>query len=388
MEKYAIALAGGGSKGIYQIGAWKAFEELGIEYEAVTGTSIGAINGAFMVQGDRAKACDMWNNLRLDQCVKLPDNTGFASENLMDLPHTGILLKEVIAHGGVDQSPLYQLLSQYLDLSRIYSSSVDFGLCTYSLKTRSSHKIWRSEIPRDHFLSYIMASSALPGLRSIKLEDQIYIDGGIGDNLPIDMLQKRGLRNIIAIDLRSAKNRAIATDRIRLTHICNSQDLGGLLDLSPSLLARNFELGYLDTKKTFGLLDGLHYYFPVKDYQYLMAYYGDTVVHGLEQAALLYAMPREKVYTSDSFLHELTQYQEKAAKQYAAVRQKIDAEGILFAVRDGSLHRLKKMPSSVRLALLMELMADVKKNGSKWSIPLRLFRDVTLAADALLHLKP
>ena len=48
MEKYAVTLAGGGSKGIYQIGAWKALDELGIEFEAVTGTSIGAINGAFM----------------------------------------------------------------------------------------------------------------------------------------------------------------------------------------------------------------------------------------------------------------------------------------------------------------------------------------------------
>jgi len=39
MGKYAVALAGGGSKSIYQIGAWKALDELGIEFEAVTGTS-------------------------------------------------------------------------------------------------------------------------------------------------------------------------------------------------------------------------------------------------------------------------------------------------------------------------------------------------------------
>ena len=60
MEKYAVALAGGGSKGIYQVGAWKALKELGIEFEAVTGTSIGAVNGSFMVQGDITKAENMW----------------------------------------------------------------------------------------------------------------------------------------------------------------------------------------------------------------------------------------------------------------------------------------------------------------------------------------
>ena len=47
--KTGIALAGGGSKGSYQTGAWKALRELGIDYDIVTGTSIGAINGALMV---------------------------------------------------------------------------------------------------------------------------------------------------------------------------------------------------------------------------------------------------------------------------------------------------------------------------------------------------
>ena len=233
MRKYAVALAGGGSKGIYQIGAWKALDELGIEFEALTGTSIGAINGAFMVQGDLNKAYDMWSNLRMDQCVRLPENVGLVSENLLDRQHAGVIFKELITHGGIDQSPLFDLLSKYIDLPLVYSSSIDFGLCTFSLRNRTSLKIWRSDIPQDLFFTYIMASSALPGLRPIKLDDHLYIDGGFGDNLPFDMLRRRGLRNIIAIDLRPVKNRAITTDRLRITHICNSLELGGTLDLTP-----------------------------------------------------------------------------------------------------------------------------------------------------------
>ena len=97
-------------------------------------------------------------------------------------------------------------------------------------------------------------------------------------------------------------------------------------------------------------------------------------------------MPRDRVYTAEEFLMALSLCKEKASAQYAVERKKIDADGILAAVRNGSLNRLKNMPSDVRLALLMELMADVRKNGSKWSIPLRFFRDVDQAADALLHL--
>jgi len=388
VDKYAVTLAGGGSKGIYQIGAWKALKELGNEYEAVTGTSIGAINGALMVQGDLQKAKDMWKNLRMDQCVRLPENAALVSDNLMDRQHAGIILKEVITHGGIDQSPLYDLLAQYIDISLIYSSSVDFGLCTYSLRNRSSLKVWRSDIPSDHFFSYIMASSALPGLRSVKLDNHVYLDGGIGDNLPFDMLRKRGLRNIIAIDLRPSKNRPIATDRLRFTHICNSMELGGTLDLSPAVLSRNYELGYLDTRKTFGFYDGIHYYLPVGDYQHLLAFFDDGVMPGLEQAALLYEMRRDRVYTAEEFLRTLSGCREKAQEQYEVERKKIDADGIIAAVRNGDLHRLTHMPSDVRLSLLMELMSEVKKNGSKWSIPLSLFRDVDLAASALLHLEP
>jgi NTE family protein len=46
MPKYALALAGGGTRGAFQVGVWHALGELGIEISAITGTSIGAVNGA------------------------------------------------------------------------------------------------------------------------------------------------------------------------------------------------------------------------------------------------------------------------------------------------------------------------------------------------------
>ena len=43
--KQAIALAGGGTKGAYQVGAWKAMRELGVPFDIVTGTSrVGALD--------------------------------------------------------------------------------------------------------------------------------------------------------------------------------------------------------------------------------------------------------------------------------------------------------------------------------------------------------
>ena len=43
-----LILEGGGTKGAYQIGAYKALRDLGIEFQGVAGTSIGALNGAYI----------------------------------------------------------------------------------------------------------------------------------------------------------------------------------------------------------------------------------------------------------------------------------------------------------------------------------------------------
>ena len=50
--KRGIVLAGGGSRGAYEIGFWQAIRELGIDYQIVTGSSVGALNGAMMASGD------------------------------------------------------------------------------------------------------------------------------------------------------------------------------------------------------------------------------------------------------------------------------------------------------------------------------------------------
>ncbi|HMM69555.1 MAG TPA: patatin-like phospholipase family protein, partial [Gudongella oleilytica] len=49
---YGLVLEGGGAKGSYHVGVYKALLEEGIPIGGVAGTSIGALNGAMIVQGD------------------------------------------------------------------------------------------------------------------------------------------------------------------------------------------------------------------------------------------------------------------------------------------------------------------------------------------------
>ena len=62
--KRAIVLSGGGSKGAYQIGVWKALRKLNISYDIVTGTSVGALNSILLVQKSYLKALWLWYNFK------------------------------------------------------------------------------------------------------------------------------------------------------------------------------------------------------------------------------------------------------------------------------------------------------------------------------------
>ena len=72
-KTYAIALEGGGAKGAYEAGVWKALDEAGVKYNAVAGTSVGALNGAMMASRDLSTALHLWENVKFSQVFDADD---------------------------------------------------------------------------------------------------------------------------------------------------------------------------------------------------------------------------------------------------------------------------------------------------------------------------
>ena len=72
-KTYAIALEGGGAKGAYEVGVWRALDEAGVRYNAVSGTSVGALNGALMVMRDLPRAIEAWSNIQISKIIDLGD---------------------------------------------------------------------------------------------------------------------------------------------------------------------------------------------------------------------------------------------------------------------------------------------------------------------------
>jgi len=72
-----LVLAGGGVKGAYQVGAYKAMVECGIKIDGVVGTSIGSFNAALIAQDNFLKLYDFWRQVDVGQLLAL--NTKFTN---------------------------------------------------------------------------------------------------------------------------------------------------------------------------------------------------------------------------------------------------------------------------------------------------------------------
>lgn len=257
--KRAVVLGGGGARGSYQIGVWKALRELGYEYDIVAGTSVGALNGALMVQGDYDAGAALWENLKTENVIKLP-------EGLMEKPNFDTLhdfLSDYLGKGGVDPAPLEEILRQHLNEERIRSSPIDFGLVTVEYPSMKPMLLTKENIPQGKLCDYLMASAAcFPAMRMRQIDDKHYIDGAYHSNVPIEIALEKGADEIVAVDLD-------ALGIIRPVHLRNQKiryircqwPLGTMLDFRPEYAKRNFCLGYLDTMKAFEKLEGLAYTF-------------------------------------------------------------------------------------------------------------------------------
>ena len=81
--KRALVLSGGGSRGAYQCGVWQAMEELGMGIDIVAGVSVGAINGAMVVQGDVIKTANLWRQMETLSLIHIWNMWSTSSSGMM-----------------------------------------------------------------------------------------------------------------------------------------------------------------------------------------------------------------------------------------------------------------------------------------------------------------
>ncbi len=276
---YGLVLEGGGARGAFQVGAWKAMRELGIEIKGISGTSVGALNGAGIVQDAFEKSHELWYNISpskvmnvedklMQKLVKLditPDNIQYIMKHL----------KGILGGRGIDITPLKNLLAEYIDEDAIRKSTRDFGIVTISLSDRKPMELFKEDIPHGLLVNYLLASANLPVFKLERVDGKLYLDGGFYDNLPIRLLLSKGYRDLIVVRLHAlGRRRKIKEDGLNITYINPSENLGMALDFSRERARYNLELGYYDTMKVFKNLKGERYYIEAKnDDDYAMDFF-------------------------------------------------------------------------------------------------------------------
>jgi len=185
---YGLALSGGAALGAYQAGAIKALRERGLDIRVVAGSSIGALNGYLAATGDIELLISLWSDMDKKKLITInsfaklffsPSESLLKDDNQRKIVETHVRLKDLEACG------------------------VEFIASTISLNTGKLHYFSHKEARSDKDLhNFILASSAIPGVfPPIKIGHELFMDGGLIRNTPIEIIAHKKIDRIIAISM-------------------------------------------------------------------------------------------------------------------------------------------------------------------------------------------
>ncbi len=177
MKKYkiGIVLSGGGTRGFAHLGVLQALKEKGINPEIISGTSAGAIIGAFIASGKEPQEI-----LNLMKKKKLNDYTK------VHLPIDGFL--------GLEK--LKKTLNDIIEVKNIEELEKPLFIAATNLNSGTIEYFNKGPID-----TLVIASSSIPVLFSpVTYNNKTYVDGGLLDNVPIKPLIRR-CEKIIAVNI-------------------------------------------------------------------------------------------------------------------------------------------------------------------------------------------
>ena len=184
-KRIGLTLGGGGARGLAHLGVLRALEERGYVVEALSGCSMGGIVGALLGSGFDARAM-----------IELAERTTF--KDLLDFGALGGL----IGGDGIDEILRENVRSTFEELD------VPLKVTAVDVQRGTLVVLGSGELA-----PALRASSALPGILSpVRHLDRVFIDGGLLDNLPIDVVRTMTLEPVVAVDVGAPHDRELDFD--------------------------------------------------------------------------------------------------------------------------------------------------------------------------------
>src|SRR5688572_18108563 len=247
--RIGLVLSGGGARGLAHVGVLQALEELRIPVDAIAGTSMGAVVGGLYASGMTASEIDElmrgldWNAAFRDRPAR--DTLNFRRkqddrEFLVRFP-LGISSGDFRLPRGLIQG---QRLTQTLRLETLPVAAVEdfdelptpFRAVAADLETGA-----RVVLASGDLTSAMRASMSAPGVFApVEINGRLLVDGGIVENLPVDVVKAMGVDIVIAVDVgfqpvgRKELTSALAVSNQAVTIMMQRETLRQRALLSPN----------------------------------------------------------------------------------------------------------------------------------------------------------
>ncbi|HZK01299.1 MAG TPA: patatin-like phospholipase family protein, partial [Anaerovoracaceae bacterium] len=282
------------------------------------------------------------------------------------------------------EKSLTGLLNHFIDEKRIRDSKIGFGLVTVELPNITPRYFFTDDIPKGKMVDYIAASASLfPAIRVADIDNIKYVDGGYLDNLPVGMAIEKKATHVIAVDLETAGivQQEPLKQAENLVLIRCKWGLGDIMVFDSKSSSKNIRLGYLDTLKAFGFLDGYYYSFSKGEMS-------KKNIHGAEMAAKIFDLDPQFLYSKNSFNNSLlTSVQSYKQETKSEVLNFHDNLKNLRPDKELLLSLLKKVNQKTLTLIIAEhLKASPEIAGSILLKPAALlFKDESKAANYLIR---
>jgi len=334
--KTALVLSGGGSRGAYQIGVWKALKELGIQIDIAVGTSIGALNAAAVTQNTYEAAEALWNQLETDM--------------VFDYAH-------VLENKGVKFTTIKDILRQNIIEENIRNSDIAFGIVTVKFPSLEPVYLWKEDIPQGEMLDYILASSAcFPAVTPYEIHDEKFLDGAFYDYIPISLALEKGAEKIIAVNLSAVgkiREEDILLAKDHLTMVECYWDLGSFIIFDKENAKHIMRLGYLDGLKAFDIVDGFRYTFGKGQMDL-------RTIKTAEYAAFAFGLNPEIVYTQEMFMTKLkstiVSYNKNQDRELVEARVQLKEFSLIKLER--TIEQISKLGKCALILFLVDLLKN------------------------------
>ena len=186
--KLGLALSGGAAYGYAHLGVLRVLEKYGIKPDIITGTSVGSLVGGGIASGFTAEE---FINLALD------------------LKWTDIASLTIPKEGLVDLEKLEQYINKHFKVKKIQDTKIKFAAVVTDLVTAKGKIIKEGPIA-----PAIRASCSIPGIFTpAVIGGNLFVDGGVIDNLPVEAAREMGADFVIAVDVLAGNRTDITTHR-------------------------------------------------------------------------------------------------------------------------------------------------------------------------------